>query len=47
MALNERELLKLKKLLQEVNDLRAEFGKQAYKVVDDTSVTLDDVRKIR
>ena len=47
MALNERDLLKLKKLLQEVNALRAEFGKQAYKVVDDTSVTLDDVRKIR
>ena len=47
MALNERELLKMKKLLQEVNALRAEFGKQAYKVVDDTSVTLDDVRKIR
>ena len=47
MALNERELLKMKKLLQEVNALRAEFGKKAYKVVDDTSVTLDDVRKIR
>ena len=35
MALNERELLRLKKLLKEVNDLREQFGEEKIKVAFD------------
>ena len=48
MALNERELLKMKKLLIEVNALRAEFGKQAYKVEDEElGLTLEEIEYLK
>jgi hypothetical protein len=47
MSLSERELLKIQKLLIDVNALRKEFGKASYEINDATAITDQQVKSIR